>query len=124
MSDIYINIEDIMRRMAGLGYEDRGRLICDALGSSSQMTIEQLQDLARCGKMRMRIFGEESFYGIGLPFSGNLDRAADGLPHAFNTGMVALYYDANGLFIGPSNPALIDQDPLSRSADEIGDDLP
>lgn len=92
MSDIYINIEDVMRRMAGLGYEDHGRLICDALGNSS---IENLQDLVRCG-----------------------------LPHAFNTGMVALYYDANGMFIGPSNPALIDQDPLSRSADEIGDDLP
>lgn len=112
MENIYLSIEDLMRRMAGLSMEDRGKLITGELGDASNITLPQLQNLARKGKLRTRIFGEEAFFGVGHPFRGDLDRAAASLPHAFEAGMVALYYDANGLFIGPSNPALVDCDPF------------
>lgn len=119
MSDIYLNISDVMRQMAGLSHQERKQLMTEAIGGSSKMTIEQIQDLARAGKLRMRAFGEDTFYGIGRPFSGNLERAADGIPHAFSTGMVALYYDADGIFIGPSNPKLVDTNPFEGC--EYGD---
>lgn len=112
MDEIYLNIEDLMRRMAGLSFEERGKLISKELGDVANITLQQLQDLARKGKLRTRVFGEETFFGIGFPFRGDLDRAASALPHAFSSGMMALYYDANGLFIGPSNPALVEKDPL------------
>lgn len=72
-----------------------------------QFTLAEIKELARRGKLRFRAFGEEDFYGVGHPFYGDLARAADELDRIMQTGMVALYYDQNGLFLGPSNPKFV-----------------
>lgn len=121
MSEVYSDIEGLLRRMAGLSLEDRGRLISREL-SNAGLTIDQLQALARKGKLRLRAFGDESFFGIGAPFYGDLDRAAAGLSHALSAGMMAAYFDANGLFVGPSNPKLVSFNPFAGFEFEEPDD--
>ena len=66
-----------------------------------------LKDLARRGKLRFRAFGEDVFYGVGDPFHGDLSRAAEALDRIMQTGMAAVYYDQNGLFLGPTNSQFV-----------------
>jgi len=84
--------------------------------ASKTMTIGELQDLARRGKLRMRAFGSVTFFGTEAFYGGSLDKAADDLPRLLNTGLVAVYFDGDGVFLGPSNIDLVgDADPTSQS---------
>lgn len=71
---------------------------------SETITVDEMKTLARRGKLRFRAFGEEHFYGVGHPFYGDLARAANELDRVLACGMVAVYSDANGIFLGPLNP--------------------
>lgn len=85
---------------------------------SETITVDEIKDLARRGKLRFRAFGEEHFYGVGHPFHGDLARAANDLDRILTCGMVAVYSDANGIFLGPINPFFVanqfDASPLSH----------
>lgn len=74
---------------------------------SETITVEEVKDLARRGKLRWRAFGEEYFYGVGHPFHGDLARAALELDRILSCGLVAVYSDKNGIFLGPRNPSFV-----------------
>lgn len=88
---------------------------------AADVSIGQLQVFARQGKLRIRAFGEDNFFGLDRIFGGNLDLAAKALPGMFDSGMLALYRDVDGLFLGPINPKLIEDGTFpdsSRDDDE------
>lgn len=83
--------------------------------TQSEITIDDLQDIARRGKLRMRAFGQVTFFGTENCYGGSLSRAAEDLPRILNCGLVAVYRDCDGIFIGPKNIALVgDADAASQ----------
>jgi hypothetical protein len=90
------------------------------LDDSQSMEIEHLQQLARDGQLRWRAFGEERIYGSDRRFGGNLKVAAASLPSVIETGMVRVYKDALGFFIGPINPRYI-AECMDLSDEGVGD---
>ena len=91
-----------------LGSADVEPSVAQCGAASAGITMAQLQVFARRGNLRIRAFGENHFYGFDRIFGGNLDLAAAALPEMFGTGMLALYRDLHGLFLGPVNSKLID----------------
>lgn len=79
----------------------------DDRSSVDEITLDQLADLALRGRLRLRAFGEVSFYGFGPPFHGNLVAAAQDVKRLALTGAIAFYRDEDGIFIGPSNPKCV-----------------
>lgn len=85
-------------------------------GLHSEISIGDLQNLARHGQLRMRAFGQVTFFGTENFYGGSLVRAADDLPRILNCGLVAVYFDRDGIFIGPKNIELIgDADATDQS---------
>lgn len=83
--------------------------------NDNEITVEELQKLARSGKLRVRAFGEQHLFGDeGSFFSANIDRAVEALPDMIGTGFLNVYQDEEGLFVGPSNPRLVETDPFAE----------
>lgn len=73
----------------------------------STITLAEIKDLARRGKLRFRAFGDDVFFGVGHPYHGDLERAAAALDHVLLSGMIAAYIDEHGIFLGPANPKFV-----------------
>ena len=85
------------------------------------LRVSTLKRLALRGALRMRAFGEEHAFAIGVPHFGGLHEAVQMLPRLLLNGFLAVYRDEKGLFVGPTNPRLIDEDPLSAIEQEVVD---
>lgn len=77
---------------------------------NSTVLKSDILDLAKQDKLRLRAFGETVVYGHHRPFDGNLRQAVRALSRMIDRGLVCVYRDESGLFVGPADPALIDSD--------------
>ena len=75
---------------------------------ASTIRKQELLDLAEGESLRLRAFGETAIFGQHEPFNGDYAGAARALSRLIDDGHVGVYRDEDGLFVGPSNPALID----------------
>jgi hypothetical protein len=75
---------------------------------------QELLQLANREQLRLRAFGETVIYGLHKPFDGNRDLALRALSRMLDDGLVAVYRDEDGLFVGPSNPALIESEEVDH----------
>lgn len=87
------------------------------MDDSRPIPLAELQAIIRAGQLREWAFGEQNTYGAGDPYAGDFDRAADDFPLIIATGLARVYYDADGYFIGPVNPFLIESE---RFPSELG----
>ncbi len=74
-----------------------------------QISMENLQRLVSLGKVRLRAFGETAVFGLARPFEGNFEEASRALPQLLSENSMRVYCDDEGLFVGPSNPALVEE---------------
>jgi hypothetical protein len=75
---------------------------------SDTILKREILELASQERLRMRAFGETAIYGRHKPFDGDSSRAINALSRLLDDGLVTIYRDEDGLFVGPSNPNLID----------------
>ena len=73
----------------------------------ASIEIKALQEIARSGRLRIRAFGDERFFGIETTSGLDLETAAERLPEMMASGIAAVYRDSDGYFIGPKNPDCI-----------------
>lgn len=64
----------------------------------------ELLDLAAREALRMRAFGETVIFGQHKPFDGNYQLASEALSDMIDAGLVGVYRDEDGIFVGPSDP--------------------
>lgn len=72
-----------------------------------QVTLGEVLDLASMGVLRVRAFGECRFWGEGLVWGEINWDPVDMLEQVIDEGLMRVYSDENGLFVGPSNPARV-----------------
>ena len=75
---------------------------------ASTIRKQDLLDLAAGESLRLRAFGETAIFGQHEPFNGDYACAVQALSRLIDDGHVGVYRDEYGIFVGPSNPALID----------------
>lgn len=74
-----------------------------------------LLEMAAQEALRMRAFGETVIYGHHKPFTPeNRAAAVEVLSQMIDDGLIGVYQDEEGLFVGPINPALIEPQEVSH----------
>lgn len=81
---------------------------------ASTIRKRDLLALAERESLRLRAFGETAIFGQHEPFNGDYASAAQALSRLIDDGHVGVYCDEDGIFVGPSNPALIDAQEASH----------
>jgi hypothetical protein len=81
---------------------------------SDTILKRELLELASQERLRMRAFGETVIFGHHRPFDGDSERATGALSDLLDHGLVTVYRDEDGLFVGPSNPALIEAEDVGH----------
>ena len=68
----------------------------------------ELLEIAAREKLRLRAFGETVIFGHHKPFDGDSQLALAALSAMIDGGQIGVYRDEDGLFVGPTDPDLID----------------
>ena len=71
------------------------------------VTMGEILDRAGRGQLRFRAFGEIRYWGQGMVFQTADCNPVQLLEDLINEGMIRVYSDENGLFVGPHNPACV-----------------
>jgi hypothetical protein len=74
---------------------------------SDQISLDELVAMAEAGNLRIRAFGETHMFGSGPAKLTRLTPRAF-LTGALSEGLMVLYRDKDGLFLGPPSPQLVE----------------
>ena len=85
---------------------------------AARVSMRHLQTLAKAGDLRFRVFGQETTFPEGFAHAG-CDRAIEVLPELLSRGMMTLYHDGTGLFVGPVNRWYVDNSPLLQVEEQV-----
>ena len=77
------------------------------MDDSSNVTMGQVLDMASYGRLRVRAFGETRIWGEGLVWGEIKKDPTDMLEQVLSNGLMRVYSDDDGLFVGPANPARV-----------------
>lgn len=80
--------------------------------------LDDIVELARAGRLRVRAFGETVMWGNGRVWAGrNMEDTLDALAAALVDGVLRIYTDRDGVFVGPPDPFYVEHTPTCGARD-------